>query len=95
MKILSVSTPVGTFTRKTAAPYVAVVVWNSPRARRDIAYIRAHGLSLSGVDARWAKDNEYGTTWHTSWAAAEKAARSGYKWDAAASLVGIFNLSGE
>ena len=89
---LSITTPVGTFTRNTNTSYKAVVVWKSPRAERDVADILASGGKLSGVDARWAKDNCFGTTWHGTREAALKAAQAGYKWDGEATLVGVFNI---
>lgn len=91
-KELSVTTTVGTFTRNTDSEYVCVVVWKSPRAERDVALVRASGRKLRGVDARWANDNCYGVTWHTSKEVAKKTIKSGYKWDNQATLIGVFYI---
>lgn len=81
---LHVDTSVGHFTRQTDTNYTHVVVWRSPRALGSLT--SAH---KSGVSARWAKDNGFGVTWHSSGKAAEAATRS-YKWDDNATLVGVF-----
>lgn len=87
---LAVNTPAGTFTRTTATKYTHAVVWNSPRAA--IAKEKGNGLH-GGVRQRWIKDNGFGVTWHGSETAANAAARKGYLWDSAATLVGVFSVA--
>jgi len=86
---LTAVTPVGTFTRTTASPYKFITVWTSPRAIREVSSIKARGGILDGVHGRWNKDNCYGTTWHNSHPGTPKS----YKWDEAATLVGVFEVN--
>lgn len=91
-KTLKITSPVGTFTRKTATNYTHAVVWNSPRAADTLARSEA-GEDLSyGVNARWIKDRGYATTWHSSERTARAAAASPYKWDCKATPVGVFQV---
>jgi hypothetical protein len=91
-KSLSVTTPVGVFTRNTESAYTHIVVWASPRAMRALVRSQASdpGFHPSGVGQRWVKDHGYGVTWHSSADTAAKATQA-YRWDAAEStLVGGF-----
>lgn len=83
---LTVTTPAGVFTRTTDTLYRYVNVWDSPRARR----LAASPYRQSGVYARWVQDRGYAVTWHSSEQAAAGAARRGYGWDSAATLIGTF-----
>ena len=87
---LTVTTPVGLFTRKTDTIYAYVNVWASPRAER---YAANPSEACGGVTGRWVKDRGYGVTWHSSAQAAANAARRGYEWDSAATLVGTFPVN--
>ena len=100
---LTVKTDVGEFTRGTDMPYTHVVVWDSPKLRAglpgpySLAYALA-GRKPWGAGARIAKDRGYGTSWHRSKAAAEKAVAKGYGgrcWANDATLVGIFEVDFE
>lgn len=84
---LQAVTPVGTFTRATDTPYTRIVVWRSERAAKALADNRT-----GGVAGRWAKDLGYGVTWHSSERTAQNASAS-YKWDGAATLVGVFAVT--
>lgn len=86
MPTLSATTPVGTFTRTTATAYAWIVVRRSAEA----AKAAATSGPLSGVDARWRKDLGYAVTWHTSRAAADRAASRPYAYDRETEIVGIF-----
>lgn len=79
------------FTRATDTKYTHAILWDSPRVERDLSESR----SASGVCGRWLKDNggavgRFATTWHTSEAAARRAASRPYGWDRAARAVGVF-----
>jgi hypothetical protein len=87
--LLTINTPVGTFTRNTNSAYKAVVVWNSPRAKQS--FEKNVGKKNSGVDARWVKDNGFAVTWHGSKESALKATKQ-YLYDANATVVGVFEL---
>lgn len=84
---LKAVTPVGTFTRETDSGYKFVTVWASPRAAKSAA--SEYAGRRSGVDARWSKDQGYGVTWHY-----ERPTPAAYKWDRAATLVGVFAVEG-
>lgn len=85
---LTAVTPVGTFTRETFTPYTHIVVWRSERAAKALTEDRT-----GGVAGRWAKDNGFGVTWHSSERAANNAAGGVYKWDGRAELVGVFAVT--
>jgi hypothetical protein len=82
------TTPHGTFTRKTAAAYTHVCVWQSDGIAKRAAVPGVN--SGGGVVARWAKDNGYATTWHKTADAAARAVEAGYSWDASAKCLGVF-----
>jgi hypothetical protein len=93
---LNAVTPAGNFSRETNTPYQFVVVWNTPRAAAAAAEIASNPKAYkSGVNGRWAKDRGFGVTWHGSEHAAQNAARGGYVWDGAATLVGIFPVAAD
>lgn len=86
---LTAETTVGTFTRKTDVAYTHVVVRSSECVKREIAARDR----LFGVFARFAKDGGFITSWHSSAAAAAKAAAgpNGYARDSV--VVGIFEVA--
>lgn len=86
MNSLRAVTPVGTFTRSTEADYTHVVVRTSEVVTKAVA---------EGRDRRWAKDLGFAVTWHSSKAAAEKAAAGAYRYDRNAKLVGVFAVEAE
>jgi hypothetical protein len=97
-KTLKAQTTVGEFTRATASNYTHVVVWDAPYVMNLFVAVQngdaeAICISRDGVQARWVKDRGYGVTWHSSAAAANKAARGRYGWVINSTLVGVFEVA--
>ena len=92
MKTLTINTPVGTFTRKTNTNYTHIVVRNSPCAMRVFEESKTQ-KSISGREQRFAKDNGYAVTYHTSHQAAINAAESRYRWDNETTVIGIYEVA--
>ena len=96
--ILTVSTPVGDFTRATDSKYTHIVVRQSERAMRLYTAVKngdenAIRASKLGVDARWVKDHGFAVTWHASEVSAQRAARGHYGYDWNAPVIGIFEVA--
>lgn len=84
-QMLKVNTPYGEFTRKTATKYTHIVVAQpASRMGKEItgadelaAMLTADGHHTDGVMARVLKDRGYIVSWHSTEAAASKAAIKG------------------
>jgi len=94
---LKIETPVGTFTRKATRQYTHAVVHQSPRAMTEFLAMTSPDATedqkrwaKSGVTGRWVKDRGYAVTWHSTEAAARKAAAAPYGWDGSVAKIGIF-----
>lgn len=89
-KTLTAKTPHETFTRTTNTKYTHVVVRKSQRAIDAL-----QSKYNSGLEARFKKDKGFAVTWHSSYAAAQKAARTWYGWDPKSVVLGIYEVEGE
>ena len=87
---LTAKTAHGTFTRNTNSKYTHVVVRKSQRAIDAL-----QSEYKCGLEARFKKDKGFAVTWHSSHAAAQKAANSFYAWDRESVVLGIYEVDGE
>lgn len=108
-RIVTVNTPVGTFTRTTATPYTHAVVRaitatygkcdENGKLTGDVATTPAEFAAECaghwGVYGRYAKDHGYVVSYHATEAAARKAAADATKdrWYVISKVVGVFPVT--
>jgi hypothetical protein len=94
MRIKTVNTPVGEFSRKTNTDYKFAVIWNCPRAKETYdKYLITSVKPRLATDTRWIKDKGYAVTWHSTKQSAEKKASGSYDWDKSSTVLGIYEVT--